>query len=159
MKEIFIAYKWFYCFNKTYFNLIWFILVQFVCFRGEVADVRERTQAAQFQEVVGLAWAQGLFYWTDGERLLAEEYHQPTKSYFHNLLYPDSAFSSIALDLEATQPLPVPVNPPTNLQAIMGSDLAKASWNLPHLLAGQGKSRWFLNKFFYMLMFYLLLPE
>lgn len=37
-----------------------------------------------------------------------------------------------------SQPIPVPLNPPTNFQAIFGHDLAKVSWDKPYNLAGQG---------------------
>ena len=44
--------------------------------------------------------------------------------------------------MDASQPVPVPVNPPTGVQAVLGSERAKVSWQAPHLLGGQGKGAW-----------------
>lgn len=44
--------------------------------------------------------------------------------------------------MDANQPVPVPVNPPTGVQAVLGSERAKVSWQAPHLLGGQGKGAW-----------------
>ena len=93
-----------------------------------------------FQNVVSLAMANGVFYWTNGEEVLTEEYHPGQDNYFH-AAYPhlsDSAFVSVSVNLPTSQPMPIPVNPPTNVQAILGAELAKTSWQMPHLLGGQG---------------------
>lgn len=71
-------------------------------------------------------------------------------SYFHNLVYTDEAkpaFVSITVNLPSSQPIPVPVNPPTGVQAVLGSHTAKVSWTVPHLLGGQGQLVNFLFKF------------
>ena len=112
------------------------------CCRHEVTDIRSNTQQPQFQNVLSIAMANGLFYWTNGERVLTEEYHAGQDSYFHNLVYPDTAdptFVSVSVNLPSSQPVPVPVNPPTALQAVLGPNIAKTSWTVPHLLGGQGK--------------------
>lgn len=86
--------------------------------RREVADLRRNTQQAMFQNVVSLAMANGLFYWTNGQEVLTEEYHAGQDAYFHNT-YPnlaDRSFVSVCVDGKATQPVPVPVNPPTAVQ-------------------------------------------
>lgn len=44
--------------------------------------------------------------------------------------------------MNASQPVPVPVNPPTGVQAVLGAERAKVSWQAPHLLGGQGKGAW-----------------
>jgi len=44
--------------------------------------------------------------------------------------------------MNASQPIPVPVNPPTGVQAVLGAERAKVSWQVPHLLGGQGKGAW-----------------
>ncbi|XP_075227577.1 receptor protein-tyrosine kinase sevenless [Lycorma delicatula] len=111
----------------------------------EVTDIRNNTQQPQFQNVVSLAMANGLFYWTNGEKLFTEEYHSGQNSYFHNIVYPDIIepnFVTISVNIPSSQPIPLPVNPPTGLQAVFGSDIAKTSWQIPHLLGGQGKGAW-----------------
>jgi hypothetical protein len=85
--------------------------------------------------------ANGVFYWTNGEEVLYEEYHPLHNSYFHNAYpdRPDKSFVSVSVNLPTSQPIPIPVNPPTNVQAILGAKLAKTSWQVPHLLGGQGE--------------------
>ncbi|XP_069689840.1 proto-oncogene tyrosine-protein kinase ROS isoform X2 [Periplaneta americana] len=110
----------------------------------EIVDLRANTQQPMFQNVVSLAMANGLFYWTNGELVLTEEYHPGHNSYFHSA-YPDlsdRSFVSVSVNLPTSQPIPIPVNPPTNVQAILGAELAKTSWQMPHLLGGQGKGAW-----------------
>lgn len=54
----------------------------------EVLDFRGNTQKPKFNNVVSLAMANGLFYWTNGEEVLTEGYHSGQNRYFHNA-YPD----------------------------------------------------------------------
>jgi len=125
--------------NKTYF-----------IFRREIVDLRGNTQQPMFQNVVSLAMANGVFYWTNGEVVLYEEYHPYQNSYFHTAYpdRPDKSFVSVSVNLPSSQPIPVPVNPPTNVQAILGPTLAKTSWQVPHLLGGQGDSKKEFNPFY-----------
>ncbi|XP_014249043.1 proto-oncogene tyrosine-protein kinase ROS [Cimex lectularius] len=111
----------------------------------EVTDLRHNTQKPQFEKVLSLTMANGLFYWTNGDIVLTEEYHTGQNSYFHNLVVPgvkDPGYVSIGVDLPSAQPVPAPVNPPTGLQAVMGAKFVRATWNIPHLLGGQGKGAW-----------------
>lgn len=54
----------------------------------EVIDLRANTQQPKFKNVVSIAMANGLFYWTNGEGVLTEGYHSGQNRYFHNA-YPD----------------------------------------------------------------------
>lgn len=116
-----------------------------VSFDGrEIVDLRSNTQQSQFHNVLSLATANGLFYWTNGDEVLIEEYHAGTGNYYHNT-YPDlssRSYMTVAVNLPSCQPVPIPVNPPTAVQAILGANLAKTSWQMPHLLGGQGKGAW-----------------
>ncbi|XP_011687300.1 PREDICTED: proto-oncogene tyrosine-protein kinase ROS isoform X2 [Wasmannia auropunctata] len=110
----------------------------------EVFDLRPNTQTPKFINTVSLATANGLFYWTNGEEVLTEGYHPGQDRYFHNS-YPDksnTSFVSVTVLMNASQPIPVPVNPPTGVQAVLGVERAKISWQAPHLLGGQGKGAW-----------------
>lgn len=49
---------------------------------------------------------------------------------------------SVHVLMDASQPAPVPVNPPTGVQAVLGAKMAKVSWRAPYLLGGQGKGAW-----------------
>ncbi|KAJ9583818.1 hypothetical protein L9F63_021821, partial [Diploptera punctata] len=96
------------------------------------------------EKVLSLAMANGVFYWTNGDVVLTEEYHRGQDSYYQ-VVYPrlsDKAFISVSVNLPTSQPIPIPVNPPTNVQAILGAELAKTSWQMPHLLGGLGKGAW-----------------
>ncbi|XP_015585702.1 proto-oncogene tyrosine-protein kinase ROS isoform X3 [Cephus cinctus] len=110
----------------------------------EVINLRNNTQKPKFKNVVSLAMANGLFRWTNGEEVLTEDYHVGQNRYFHNA-YPDrrdGSFVSVSVLMDASQPVPVPVNPPTGVQAVLGAERAKVSWQAPHLLGGQGKGAW-----------------
>lgn len=54
----------------------------------------------------------------------------------------NGSFVSVNVLMNASQPVPVPVNPPTGVQAVLGVERAKVSWQAPHLLGGQGKGAW-----------------
>ncbi|RZF32704.1 hypothetical protein LSTR_LSTR004132, partial [Laodelphax striatellus] len=111
----------------------------------EVTDMRNNTLKPQFKNVVSLAMHNGLFYWTNGKLVLTEEYHTGQNSYFHNVINPaisNPSFITVSVNIPSSQPIPVPVNPPTGLQAVLGTDMARTSWQIPHLLGGQGKGAW-----------------
>ncbi|XP_070164576.1 proto-oncogene tyrosine-protein kinase ROS isoform X4 [Polyergus mexicanus] len=110
----------------------------------EIFDLRSNTQKPKFNNVVSLAMANGLFYWTNGEDVLTEGYHREQNRYFHNsyLDRPDTFFVSVNVLMNASQPVSTPVNPPTGVQAVLGAERAKVSWQAPHLLGYQGKGAW-----------------
>ncbi|XP_014482097.1 PREDICTED: proto-oncogene tyrosine-protein kinase ROS isoform X2 [Dinoponera quadriceps] len=110
----------------------------------ESVNIRANTQKPQFNHVVSLAMANKLFYWTNGQEILTEGYHSGQNRYFHNA-YParlDGSIISVNVLMNASQPVPIPVNPPTGVQAVLGAERAKVSWQAPHLLGGQGKGAW-----------------
>ncbi|XP_032680151.1 proto-oncogene tyrosine-protein kinase ROS isoform X3 [Odontomachus brunneus] len=109
----------------------------------ESANIRANTQKPQFKHVVSLAMANKLFYWTNGQEVFNEGYHSGHNLYFHNV-YPvrSDTFISVNVLMNASQPVPIPVNPPTGVQAVLGAERAKVSWQAPHLLGGQGKGAW-----------------
>ncbi|KAJ8716622.1 hypothetical protein PYW07_003249 [Mythimna separata] len=113
----------------------------------EVADFRANTQTPMFLSTRSIAYAGGLFYWTNGKEMLTEEYHEQSDSYFHNeypLAYNTKTIATrqVLVALRSCQPIPVPVNPPLGLQSVMGIDRAKVSWSPPHLLGHQGSGAW-----------------
>ncbi|XP_075975168.1 receptor protein-tyrosine kinase sevenless [Anticarsia gemmatalis] len=113
----------------------------------EVADFRSNTQTPMFLSTRSIAYAGGLFYWTNGKEMLTEEYHAQSDSYFHNeypLAYNTKTIATrqVLVALRSCQPIPVPVNPPLGLQSVMGINRAKVSWSSPHLLGHQGSGAW-----------------
>lgn len=100
-----------------------------------------------FSSARSIAYANGLFYWTNGEEMVSEEYHSRSDSYFHNeypLAYNTKTISvrQVLVALRSCQPIPVPVNPPLGVQSVMGINRAKVSWSPPHLLGHQGIGAW-----------------
>lgn len=108
-------------------------------------DFRTNTQNPQFAKVKSIAVANDIFYWTSGVALLNEEFHKKNKNYYHNS-YSDFAqiknFLSVCVMLPSAQPVPIPVNPPSNVQAILSRERGKVSWHTPHLLGIQGRGSW-----------------
>ncbi|CRK90687.1 CLUMA_CG004384, isoform A, partial [Clunio marinus] len=111
-------------------------------------DIRKNTQSPLLHSVKSLAMANNLFFWTNGKEILTEEYHQKHHAYYHNS-YPDASNTSlvaVCVNSSSSQPIPVPVNPPHNCQALLGSTKAKVSWQIPQLVGDQGKGafkNWF----------------
>ncbi|XP_055536181.1 proto-oncogene tyrosine-protein kinase ROS isoform X2 [Wyeomyia smithii] len=110
-------------------------------------NIRSNTQRPRFEKVKSIALANGLFYWTNGKELLAEDYHLKQDSYFHNAFPIDAnttthTYFSICVNLSSAQPIPVPVNPPRNVQALLTNNKIKIFWNEPHLLGIKGKGAW-----------------
>ncbi|GAB0094112.1 Tyrosine-protein kinase receptor [Sergentomyia squamirostris] len=107
-------------------------------------DIRCTVNQPRFYNIKSIAMTNGIFYWTNGEEMLSEELHVHKKTYFHNVYpgLPNRKYISISINLNSTQPIPIPVNPPSNVQALLSARKAKVSWRVPHLLGNQGKGTW-----------------
>nr|CAD7427324.1 unnamed protein product [Timema monikensis] len=114
--------------------------------RNEISNLRDNaTMQPMFKGATSLVTANKIFYWTRDSTLHSEEEDPSKTHYFYHSIWPrddDGPFVSIAVELPSAQPVPVPVNPPIGVQAIMGPELAKISWQVPHLLGHQGKGAW-----------------
>lgn len=99
------------------------------------------------QKVISLATANRKFYWTDGVDVFNEEYHKAYDSYFHNTIphLTNGSYKKVFINLPSYQPWPVPINPPTNLQVVFAKNIAKATWQMPHLLGVQSNMK--LNRY------------
>lgn len=120
----------------------------------DLEDIRRNTQSPLLHSVKSLAMANNLFYWTNGKEILSEEYHQKHHAYYHNS-YPNASNTSlvaVCINSSSSQPIPVPVNPPHNCQALLGSTKAKVSWQTPQLVGDQGKGA-FKVKVYYLYFF------
>lgn len=108
-------------------------------------DIRKNTQRPMFNSVKSFAMANDLFYWTSGDAVLMEEYHE-TDKYYYDVFFRNFAalknFLFIFVKLPSAQPTPKPLNPPSNVQALLSVDRAKVSWRIPHLLGIQGRGAW-----------------
>lgn len=109
----------------------------------DMEDIRKNTQSSLLHEVKSLAQSPaGLFYWTNGRQILAEEYYAKFHSYYHNEYSPpldNVTLIAVCVNSTASQPIPIPVNPPQNCRALLGSTKAKVSWQTPQLVGDQGK--------------------
>lgn len=109
-------------------------------FSHEKIDIRNNTETALFGDAITLTCVNGSFYWSNGSVLIGEEYSVNEKKYYQHI-HPDTKYSYnlILSNFTDQQPIPFPRNPPRSLQAITASNKLKASWQVPHLLGGQGK--------------------
>ncbi|CAG0880732.1 unnamed protein product [Darwinula stevensoni] len=111
-----------------------------------VEDIRGNTQQSQLEQVSGLAYHEGLFYWTSGPQLIREEYWPTGGKYYHNT-FPFSGtqgtpFRDLVLVHPGAQPIPAPVNPPKGLQAVFSTNRAKISWLSAAPIDGLGQGAW-----------------
>lgn len=108
-------------------------------------NVRKNTQTPMFESVKSFAMANDLFYWTSGDAVLMEEYHETSQYYYDNRFRDFASLSNfrfVCVKLPSAQPTPKPLNPPSNVQALLSVDRAKVSWRIPHLLGIQGRGAW-----------------
>lgn len=63
-----------------------------------------------------------------------------SQQYFHNTIphVSNSTYNKVFVNSHSSQPWPIPANPPTNLEAIFGREIAKTRWQPPQLLGLQG---------------------
>ncbi|XP_050056431.1 proto-oncogene tyrosine-protein kinase ROS isoform X5 [Aphis gossypii] len=109
----------------------------------DITDIRNNTITALFNDAITLSHINGSFYWSNGSVLMGEDYFMNEQKYYQNI-YPAMHFSYnlILSNFTDQQPIPVPRNPPQSLQAVSTSSKLKATWQVPHLLGGQGRSSW-----------------
>lgn len=107
-------------------------------------DVRnnKNTESIQLEQITSIAMANQLLYWTDGTRLWKEEFHSGNKKYYKNSFAGSQPWLYVRIGNSLAQPVPFPMNPPSNLQALLTDQHGKISWHVPHLLAIQGRGSW-----------------
>lgn len=75
---------------------------------GDVTDIRRtRTVRPEFQGMVGMVYYDELFYWTNGDKVMQEEYNSVQDKYYHNqlLMFADH-FSGLNVLQRSLQPKP-----------------------------------------------------
>ncbi|XP_037036977.1 protein sevenless isoform X3 [Bradysia coprophila] len=107
-------------------------------------DIRRNTQTPKFKLVKSLGMANQIFYWTNGYEVINEEFHETERNYYHNVypLLSNKTFLFVLINQTSAQPIPVPINPPSNVQALLSDHRGKVTWHTPHLLGMQGKGAW-----------------
>lgn len=121
-----------------------FKFVQIFRFRKRKEDIRKNTQTPKFKLVKSLGMANQIFYWTNGYEVINEEFHETERNYYHNVypLLSNRTFLFVLINQTSAQPIPVPINPPSNVQALLSDHRGKVTWHTPHLLGMQGKGAW-----------------
>lgn len=103
----------------------------------------KNTQSPMYGNVKSIDMANNLFYWTDGIQLMNEELHHTEQRYYNNKYpnqFPKVLF--LRINVSTAQPIPVPVNAPIKVQALLSTRSGKVSWQIPNLLGFQGKGAW-----------------
>ncbi|ROT69853.1 putative proto-oncogene tyrosine-protein kinase ROS [Penaeus vannamei] len=82
-----------------------------------VTNLRANTQRAFFQHLKSVVHLNSRFFWTDGSEVYTEELNDGT--FYHNSYSMNTVdVGTIVAVHGSTQPVPVPLNPPTDLQAV-----------------------------------------
>lgn len=105
-------------------------------------DVRNKQNTQGVLHITSIATANDLFYWTDGVKLWKEEVHSLSKRYYKNSFGGAQPWRFVKIGNHLAQPIPQPLNPPSNLQALLNDQSGKISWHVPHLLSIQGRGAW-----------------
>ncbi|KAG0723722.1 Proto-oncogene tyrosine-protein kinase ROS [Chionoecetes opilio] len=107
-----------------------------------VTRLHPNTQQAFFRKLSSVVYLHRRFFWTDGKEVLTEELNNGT--FYHNsyLLVGNVSIGTLAAVHRSTQPVPVPLNPPTLLQAVFTRRSATLTWNAPVLPALMGEGAW-----------------
>ncbi|XP_061176227.1 proto-oncogene tyrosine-protein kinase ROS-like isoform X2 [Saccostrea echinata] len=111
---------------------------------SDVTDIRKtRTVRPEFQNIVSMVHYDELFYWTNGKKVMREEYNEAQDTYYHNqALMFASHFSALNVLHRSMQPKPVPHSAPHSLQALFRTVDVLLSWEPPKRLNYQGKGAW-----------------
>ncbi|KAK8385153.1 hypothetical protein O3P69_012149 [Scylla paramamosain] len=107
-----------------------------------VTRLHPNTQQAFFRNLSSVVYLHRRFFWTDGKEVLTEELNNGT--FYHNsyLLVGNVSIGTLVAVHKSTQPVPVPLNPPTHLQAVFTRRSATLTWNTPVLPALMGSGAW-----------------
>ncbi|XP_045603691.1 proto-oncogene tyrosine-protein kinase ROS isoform X2 [Procambarus clarkii] len=107
-----------------------------------VTNLRNNTQQAFFKHLCSVVHLNSRFIWTDGGEVWTEELNGET---FYHISYLDVSkfnFGTLVAVHASTQPVPVPLNPPSELQAVFTRKSASLTWNAPTLPALMGSGAW-----------------
>ncbi|XP_066980698.1 proto-oncogene tyrosine-protein kinase ROS isoform X4 [Macrobrachium rosenbergii] len=114
-----------------------------------VTNLRANTQQAYFKQLRSVVHLNSRFFWTDGSEVYTEELNKGT--FYHNsgwstvdsyLVVSGVSVGTLVAVHASTQPVPVPLNPPSDLQAVFTRTSASLSWNSPALPALMGAGAW-----------------
>ncbi|KAK7028897.1 hypothetical protein SK128_007908 [Halocaridina rubra] len=96
-----------------------------------VTNFRANVQQAYFNQLHSVVQLNSRFFWTNGKEIYTEELNSGI--FFHNS-YVDVNHVSVGTLFAvhgSTQPVPVPLNPPSNLQVVFTRTSASLRWDSP----------------------------
>ena len=104
-----------------------------------LTDVRRGTVVRPyFINIASMVLYDGKFFWTNGSVLYSEEYDK-NRTYYHNALaLLEKNFCGFNLFYPSAQPIPIPTNPPANVQVLFTATKAIIQWDVPEKLQFQG---------------------
>ncbi|XP_071513555.1 proto-oncogene tyrosine-protein kinase ROS isoform X2 [Panulirus ornatus] len=107
-----------------------------------VTNLRANTQQAYFKQLRSVVHLNSRFFWTNGNEVFTEELNGGT--FYHNsyLVMGGLSVGILVAVHPSTQTFPVPLNPPSDLQAVFTRRSASLSWNSPALPALMGSGAW-----------------
>ncbi|XP_064613642.1 proto-oncogene tyrosine-protein kinase ROS-like [Liolophura sinensis] len=110
---------------------------------SDVSNIRPNVIRPDFHHVVSMVYHQGLFYWTNGNVVLQEEYDPRRKSYRHNSMpFFENHFRGFNMLHPSAQPKPVPHSPPSRVEVVFSDRKAFITWGKPPLMNYQGRGAW-----------------
>ncbi|KAH3739489.1 hypothetical protein DPMN_046141, partial [Dreissena polymorpha] len=108
---------------------------------SSVSDTRKGTVARpHFLNIESLVKYDGKYVWTNGTRMFSEEYDAGNGTYYHHsLALLERHFTAFNLYFPNSQPVPVPLSPPRDVQVLFTSNQAYVTWQVTQKLNYQGQ--------------------
>ncbi|WAR07515.1 ROS1-like protein, partial [Mya arenaria] len=106
-----------------------------------VTDTRTGSVARpHFLNIDSLVKYDGKYFWTNGTRVFSEEFDPINRTYYHHsLALFERHFSGFNLWYPTSQPVPVPLSPPRQLEVLFTSTSARVTWHKPARTSYQGE--------------------
>ncbi|RXG61775.1 hypothetical protein Avbf_11014 [Armadillidium vulgare] len=96
-----------------------------------VKNFRSNTQQPFLNIVNSLAYLNGKFFWTNSLEVFSEELNGDV--FYHNsyAFFSTGSFDHLLAVHKSGQPVPVPLNPPLNVQVLFTKESANIIWKTP----------------------------
>lgn len=109
----------------------------------DAVNIRDNSNSADvFVDIENMIIYNRKLYFTKGENISWEEYHEEEKMYYHNVYNTETRLVSLLLMDYQSQPYPIPLNPVENVQVVFLDTSAKIYWEKPGLFGGSGRGAW-----------------
>lgn len=109
----------------------------------DVMNIRNNSNSADvFMDIENMIIFNRNLYFTKGQNISWEEYHEQEGIYYHNVYSTEAILVSLLVMDYQSQPYPVPLNPVENVQVVFLDTSAKVYWEKPGLFGGAGRGAW-----------------